>query len=112
MIPSMIVNAYMNFCLIKLAKRYPEQWKSSTLHRPMPIFNCLCVIGGICACAVAFHLFKDLDTASMLLSVVLLAAALAVSKICVSTGRVKVEDLLSKREKIAAAAIAATSDEN
>ena len=48
----------------------------------------------------------------MLLSVVLLAAALAVSKICVSTGRVKVEDLLSKREKIAAAAIAATSDEN
>ncbi len=32
-------------------------------------------------------------------SVVLLVAALAVSKICVSTGRVKVEDLLSKREK-------------
>lgn len=112
MIPGMIVNAYMNFCLIKLAKQYPEQWKSSTLHMPMPIFNCLCVIGSLCACAVAYYLFKDLDTTSMILCVVLLVAMLAISKFCISTGKVKVEDLLSKREKIAAAAIAATSDED
>ena len=112
MIPSMIMNAYMNFALIKLVKKYPTQWKNSTLHMPTPIFNCLCVLGTVCALAVAYYLFKDLDTASMITCVVLLVAIVIYSQIRLRTGAVKKEELLAKREKIAEAALAATAAEN
>ena len=108
MIISMVMNAYMNISMIKLIKEYPEQWKKSTLHMPTPLFNCLCVIGTVCACAVAFYLFKDLSTTSMILCVVLLVVMVGIAQIQLRTGMVKKEDLLAKRAKIAADALAAT----
>ena len=108
MIISMVMNAYMNISMIKLIKEYPEQWKKSTLHMPTPVFNCLCVIGTLCACAVAFYLFKDLSTTSMILCVVLLVVMVGIAQIQLRTGMVKKEDLLAKRAKIAADALAAT----
>ena len=112
MIPAMIMNAYMNIALIRSVKQYPEQWKRATLHMPTPIFNCLCAAGFLCACAVGYYLFKDLDTVSKILCIIILAAMLVIAQICLRTGKVKKEDLMSKRERIAAAAIAATSDED
>ena len=112
MIPAMIMNAYMNIALIRSVKQYPEQWKRATLHMPTPIFNFLCAAGFLCACAVAYYLFKDLDTVSKILCIIILAAMLVIAQICLRTGKVKKEDLMSKRERIAAAAIAATSDED
>lgn len=109
MIPSMIMNAYMNLSLISLVKKYPTQWKNSSLHMPIPVFNCLCVLGTVCALAVAYYLFKDLDTTSMIVCVVLLVAIIIYAQIRLRTGAVKKEDLLAKREKIAEAAIAATA---
>lgn len=111
MILSMIMNAYMNISMIRLVKKYPQQWKNATLHMPTPIFNCLCVIGTVCALAVAYYLFKDLSVTSMILCVVLLVAMLALAQLRLRTGGVKKEDLLAKREKIAADAIAATIEE-
>lgn len=109
MIPSMIMNAYMNLSLISLVKKYPTQWKNSSLHMPIPVFNCLCVLGTVCALAVAYYLFKDLDTTSMIVCVVLLVAIVIYAQIRLRTGAVKKEDLLAKRERIAEAAIAATA---
>lgn len=108
MIMSMIMNAYMNISLIKLVRKYPEQWKKATLHIPTPLFNCLCVIGTVCAVAVAYYLFKDLSITSMILCVVLLVVMIGVAQLRLRTGAVKKEDLLTKREKIAADALAAT----
>ncbi|MCI8654246.1 MAG: APC family permease [Angelakisella sp.] len=108
MIPSMLMNAYMNISLIKLVKEYPKQWETSALHMPTGLFNALCVIGTACALAVAFYLFKDLDTMSMILCVVLLAIAVGLAWFRLKTGAVKVSDLAEKKKAIAAAAIAAT----
>lgn len=111
MIPSMLMNAYMNISMIQMVKRYPEQWKKATLHMPTPIFNVLCVAGTACALAVAYYLFKDLSKSSMMVCVILLAAIIVIAQIRLRTGAVSKEELLKKREKIAAAAIAATAAE-
>lgn len=111
MIPSMIMNAYMNLSMIRLVKEYPAQWKNATLHMPTALFNCLCVIGTACSVAVAYYLFKDLDVVSMITCVVLLAVMLILAQFRLRTGAVKREDLLAKRQKIAEAAIAATAAE-
>lgn len=112
MIPSMVMNAYMNIALIKLIKEYPEQWKNATLHMPTAIFNCLCVIGTACALAVAYYLFKDLGNAEKILCLVLLIGMFVLSFLRLKTGAVKAEDLMAKRKRIAEAAIAATAAEN
>jgi APA family basic amino acid/polyamine antiporter len=112
MIPTMAINAYMNISLIKLVKDYPEQWKNATLHMPTPVFNVVCVASAACALAVAYYLFKDMNTTSMILCVVVIAAMIILSQISLRTGSVKKEDLLAKREEIAAAAIAATAAED
>lgn len=111
MIPSMIMNAYMNIRLIQMPKKYPKQWANATLRMPIPVFNVLCVLGTACALAVAFYLFKDLDTTSMIVCVILLVVLIGLSWLRLHTGAVKVEDLEAKRERIAAAAIAATEAE-
>lgn len=112
MIPSMIMNAYMNIMLIKLVKEYPEQWKNSTLHMPTGVFNCLCMIGTVCACAVAYYLFKDLGTTEMIICVVMLVVLFGLAILRLKTGAVKEEDLMAKRKAIAEAAIAATAAED
>lgn len=112
MIISMIMNAYMNIALIRLVRKYPKQWENATLHMPMPVFNGLCVLGSVCAMAVAYYLFKDLNKISMIICVVLFIVMAGAAKIRLRTGAVKKEDLLKKRETIAEAAIAATEAED
>lgn len=111
MIPAMVMNAYMNFKLIKLVKDYPEQWKKATLHMPKAIFNVLCVIGTVCALCVAFYLFKDLTPNNQIFCVVLLVLMFGVAWLRLKTGAVKAEDLMKKRADIAKVAIEATNNE-
>lgn len=112
MIPSMIMNAYMNIKLIKLVKEYPDHWKSSIFHMPTALFNCLCVLGTVCALAVAYYLFKDLTVGSMILCAVLLAIMIVIPYIQLKRGKVKAEDLYEKRARIAKAALEATAKDN
>ena len=112
MIPSMFINAYMNFSLIKLVKKYPAQWKNSVLHMPFPVFVCLCILGTLCALAVAYYLFIALDVFSMVFCAVILAVMIILSRVQLMRGAVKKEGLLAKREEIAAAALAATAAED
>lgn len=78
---------------------------------PLPLFNGLCVLGSVCALAVAYYLFKDLNKTSMIICVVLFVVMVGLAQIRLRTGAVKKEDLLKKREVIAEAAIAATEAE-
>lgn len=112
MIPSMFINAYMNISLIKLVKKYPAQWKNSVLHMPFPVFVCLCILGTLCALAVAYYLFIALDVFSMVFCAVILAVMIILSRVQLMRGAVKKEGLLAKREEIAAAALAATAAED
>lgn len=112
MVLSMVMNIYMNISLIRLIKKYPEHWKRSILHMPAPVFNVLCVVGAVCALAVAYYLFKDLAPVEMVLCVVILAALLGIAKLRLATGAVDKDVLEKKREEIAAAALAATANED
>lgn len=79
---------------------------------PIPVFNALCALGSVCAMAVAYYLFKDLNKESMIVCAVLFVAMVGIAQLRLRTGAVKKEDLLKKREAIAKAAIAATVAEN
>ena len=108
MIPSMVMSAYMNLALIRLVKKYPQQWKNSVLHMPTPVFNVVCVIAAICASVVVLSLLATLKPVEMLVCLLAFGICVGFALIRLHTGAVKKEDLLAKREEIAARAIAAT----
>lgn len=110
MIPSMLFNIYLNIKLIKVVKDYPEQWKTSVFHMPKPVFNVLCVLGAICAAVVAYNLFTTLTVTDMLICLGIIATCVILSAIRLKTGAVTKEGLKEKREKIAAAALELTKE--
>lgn len=110
-IPLMLMNVYLNLALIKVVKKYPDQWRSSVFHMPSPVFNLLCAFSAVCALVVAYNLFMMLASREMVACVVVIVLCLGVSVIRLKTGAVKKEDLLAKQEEIAARAIAATGND-
>ena len=59
MIPTMLINIYMNLACLTLPKKYPEQWAQRSIKMPLWFYNICCVLGAFCAGVVAFNLFKD-----------------------------------------------------
>ncbi len=112
MVPSMLMSMYMNLSLIRLVKKYPEQWKQSVLHMPTPVFNVACVIASACAGVVAVQLLMMLKPMEMVFCVGLLAVCLGYSWMRIKTGAVSREFLKKKRDDIAAAALAATANDH
>lgn len=112
LVPLMLTNVYMNIKLIALPKKYPKQWENSMFRMPMPLFYVLCVLGAVCALAVAYYLFVDMDLISRILCAVMVAAMILITEIRIRQGAVNIKDLDAKRERIATAAIAATEAED
>lgn len=57
MIPTMLINIYMNLTCLVLPKKYPEQWAQRSIKMPLWFYNVCCVLGAFCAGVVAFNLF-------------------------------------------------------
>lgn len=112
MVPSMLMSMYMNLSLIRLVKKYPEQWKQSVLHMPMPVFAVACVIASICAGVVALQLILMLESKEKIFCIGLLLVCMGYSWLRIKTGAVSKEDLQRKREDIACAALAATAKDH
>ncbi len=112
LVPLMLTNVYMNIKLIALPKKYPKQWENAIFRMPMPLFYVLCVLGAVCALAVAYYLFVDMDLISRILCAVMVAAMILITEIRIRQGAVNIKDLDAKRERIATAAIAATEAED
>lgn len=110
MIPTMLINIYMNLACITLPKKYPEQWAKRSIKMPVWLWNICCVLGAFCAGVVAVTLFADLKMSDAIVAVVLVAAMLVLSAIRLKQGAVKAEDLKAKKEAIIAEAIAADVD--
>lgn len=106
MIPSMLMNLYLNLACITLPKRYPEQWKKSTLRMPLPLYYVVCVLSAGCAGLVAFNLFKDLKGKDMIASLIIIAICLGVSVLRLKTGAVKKEQLAENRIQIVTQSLA------
>lgn len=61
MIPTMLMNIYMNLACITLPKKYPTQWEKRSIRMPLWLYNICCVLGAFCAGVVAFNLFTLLS---------------------------------------------------
>lgn len=109
MIPTMLMNAYLNCALIKLVKKYPEQWKSSVYHMPTPVFNVICILGTVCALVVAYNLFAGLSMQEMLICLAIIVLCVIVATIRLKTGAVSRDALLEKQKEIARKAVEATA---
>jgi APA family basic amino acid/polyamine antiporter len=106
MIPSMLMNLYLNLACITLPKRYPEQWKKSTLRMPLALYYVICVLSAGCAGLVAFNLFKDLKGKDMIASIIIIAVCFGVSFLRLATGAVKKEQLAENRIQIVTQSLA------
>ena len=111
MIPCMLMNAYLNISLIRLVKKYPEQWKSSVFHMPKVLFNILCCAGSLCAILVAINRFAGLSVRDMILCAAILVGCVVMAVVRLKTGAVDKDALIEKQKVIAAQAIAATNAE-
>lgn len=107
MIPSMLINIYMNLACISLPKKYPEQWAKRSLRIPVWFYNICCVLGAFCAGVVAYNLFVDLTMNDAIVCAVIVVVMFAVSYLRLKQGAVKVEDLAAKKEAIVKEALEA-----
>ena len=109
MIPTMLINIYMNLTCLTLPKKYPEQWAQRSIKMPLWFYNVCCVLGAFCAGVVAFNLFKDLEFNDAVFAVVIVVVMCALSILRLKQGAVKADDLAAKKEEIVRQAIADTT---
>lgn len=109
MIPTMLINIYMNLACLTLPKKYPEQWAQRSIKMPLWFYNICCVLGAFCAGVVAFNLFKDLTFNDAVFAVVIVVVMCVLSILRLKQGAVKAEDLAAKKEEIVRQAITDTT---
>ena len=109
MIPTMLINIYINLACITLPNKYPEQWKNRSLKMPVWFYKACCVLGAFCAGVVAYNLFKDLTTKDAIVTVIICVVMCLLSLLRLKQGAVKADDLKAKKEEIIRQAIADTA---
>jgi len=97
MIPTMIMNAYLNVACISLPTKYPEQWNKSVIKMPIPFYKTVCILGGLAASFVAFNLFKDLNAHDTVACIILLAVMFGYTYLRLKQGAVSKKKLEENR---------------
>lgn len=69
MIPTMILNVFLNFYCVRLPKLYPEQWKKRGVRFPLPLWNIFSTVGGIVSIFIVCILFTNLNTRGVILCI-------------------------------------------
>ena len=100
MIPTMLINAYLNVACMTIPKKYPEQFARRSIKIPVWAFNLCSILGGFCALVVAVTLFKDLTVQDAIVAVAVIIIPLIFSGIALKTGSVSVEELHQRRQEI------------
>lgn len=107
MVPTMLMNTYINFYCIKLPKLYPEQWEKRGIHFPVWLWNVFSVAGGVFAIIVIYNTFVNLDMKAMVICVIEVTAAFFLSFITLKKGWVKKDELEIKKKAAIAEATSA-----
>lgn len=100
MIPTMLLNLYMNLKCLVLPKRYPEQWEKRSIKMPLWFWNSCCVLGAGCTAVVAYNLFVNLATKDAIICVIIIVALVGLSVLRIKQGAVKVDELEASRKEI------------
>lgn len=107
MIPTMLINVYLNTACIIIPKKYPEQFAKRALKIPTWLFNACSVLGGVCALIIAITLFKDLTPGDAVVAAAIVIIPLIFSAIALKRKSVDSAVLAQRREEIVEAALRA-----
>jgi APA family basic amino acid/polyamine antiporter len=105
MIPTMILNAYLNIACYRIPERFPEQFSKGSIRVSPGLFRFFSILGGVCAANVAVSLFMDLTRSDAVVAVCVVALPLLFSWTALKTRSVNVDVLRENREKIIAEAV-------
>ena len=100
MIPSMLINAFLNVYCIIIPRKYPKQFEKRSIKCPAVIYDICCILGGICALIVASTLFGGLTIYDMITAAAIILIPLLFSAIALKKGAVSKESLDKRREEI------------
>lgn len=98
MVPTMLMNTFINFYCIKLPKRYPEQWEKRGVRFPVWLWNLFSVLGGSFAIVVIYNTFINMDSKAMTICVIEVVVAVVLSIVTLKKGWVTEEDLENKKQ--------------
>ena len=107
MIPTMIINTYINFYCLKLPDMYPEQWEKRGVRYPRWLWNVFSIIGGSFAIVVIYNTFINMDAKAMTMCIIELAIMFGFSFITLEKGWVSQEQLVANKQAAIKEAIAA-----
>jgi len=97
MIPTMLINAYLNIACSKIPEKYPESFNNRAVKIPVGLYKALSYLGGLCAIIVAFTLFKDLTAQDAIVAAAVVIIPLIFSAIALKTGNVDKQELEDNR---------------
>ena len=95
--PTMLLGIYGNLVCFTLPKKYPEQWKKSIFHMPLPCFYLVMSLAVAVNAFVAYNLFISLTKAQMIADVAALAVCVLIAFIRIRTKAVDVDKLLEAK---------------
>lgn len=107
MIPTMLINAYLNVACMTIPKKYPEQFEKRAVRFPLWLYNMCSILGGVCALVIAVTLFKDLTARDMVVATCVVIIPIVLSAIALKTKSVDTKVLEQRRAEIVAAALKA-----
>ena len=110
MVPTMLMNLYINFYCVKLPKLYPDQWEKRGIRFPVWLWNACSVIGGLFAVVVIYNTIKNLDGKALGLCIAEVVIAFVLAFVTLKTGKVDVNALEEKKQATIAEAMAATNE--
>lgn len=107
MIPTMLINAYLNVICMVIPRKYPEQFAKRAIKFPVWLFNGCSILGGFCAIVIAITLFKDLTVQDAIVAACIVIIPLIFSGIALKQKSVDTAVLDQRKEEIVKAALSA-----
>lgn len=96
--PTMLLAIYTNIVCIGIPKKYPEQWKRSVFHMPMPCYYIMMGLAVAVNLFVAYNLFITLSPGQMLADVGAMAVCVILAVVRIKTKAVDVNKLLELKK--------------
>lgn len=100
MIPTMLMNIYMNLACITLPEKFPAQWENRSIKIPVAFFKIFCLLGAFCAGVVAYNLFVGLSLINAVFVVMIVLALVVVSFIRIKQGAISIENHTERKKEI------------
>ncbi len=107
MVPTMIMNTYINFYCLKIPDMYPKQWENRGVRYPRWLWNAFSIIGGVFAIVVIYNTFINMETKAMIICIIEVTAMFGFSFLTLKKGWVSKEQLAASRRAAIDEAVAA-----